>query len=53
MIDLGFQEDRTQVLTADARECPCCHAMRHIFINRDGRTVCLYCDGERSGVNRG
>lgn len=33
-------------------ECPICHVMRSILVNRDGRTRCWDCDGAylKSGI---
>jgi len=36
--------DRTVALSDEARECPRCRTMTFVYVNRTGRTVCLYCD---------
>jgi hypothetical protein len=42
------------IFVATPRECPICHVMRGILINRDGRTRCWECDGRyRDGCAAG
>ena len=44
LVAIGHQEHHSTVLCHEAHECPVCHTMRHIFINRGGETTCLYCE---------
>jgi hypothetical protein len=48
-VELSHMEAYTTIITPIAYECRACHAMRHWFINRFGRSCCLDCDAE--GVN--
>ena len=42
------------IFASTPRECPICHVMRGILINRDGRTRCWDCDGTyRDGMATG
>ena len=41
-----FDRDHTRALLASARVCPCCGSAHFWFINREGRTRCVACDGE-------
>jgi hypothetical protein len=42
------------IFVATPRECPVCHVMRGILINRDGQTRCWECDDRyRAGMAAG
>jgi DUF917 family protein len=46
-IILHSEPHAIHVMTEESGACPVCRTMRHFWIVRDGRTLCLYCDGER------
>ena len=46
-VDLCFHETHTSHMSAEAHCCPRCHCMRYFWTNRNGETVCIYCDTDR------
>lgn len=34
------------IVLASPRECTTCHTMHYWFVNRDGKTRCVGCDGD-------
>lgn len=44
VVELAHYPGYTASFHAEAGLCSKCQEMHHVFINRDGHTVCLYCD---------
>jgi hypothetical protein len=44
---LIFAEGAAHAFFDEPMQAPCCGEPRLWFINRDGRTLCSYCDDER------
>lgn len=43
-ITLSHHETYISHLSEEPHECPQCHTMRYVWVNRAGRSTCLYCD---------
>ena len=46
-IILGSDEHSIHLATEESGPCPACRTMRHFWVQREGRTLCVYCDDER------
>ena len=44
---IAFDVDHAVALSATPLECRECHVMHTLFVNRDGRTMCVECDERR------
>lgn len=43
----------TRIMAKEPKECGTCHRMTHFFVNRDGQTRCVLCDGAYAAAQQG
>lgn len=46
VLQLAYAPDAVRALTDEPELCAGCGEPHHLFVSRDGRTVCWACDGE-------
>lgn len=48
-----YYQDKTVVVRDLPAVCRVCDQEHYVFVNRDGRSRCLFCDDEREQVHAG